>query len=534
MAEIVQPSTTRKPDPAVPSTEDLPYQLVLELTVEDRDTIAALYEHAEGSDRDRYALDALKIGVLALRRAGTHIDAELIQRESARMLEGLQLQLGQHAEQLNGRLTGSLKEYFDPESGRFQERVERLIRQDGELEQLMRRQLGGDDSQLAKTLLTHVGEHSPLMKVLSPDAADGLLASLRVTVDGQLAQQRDQLLKQFSLDNDQGALSRLVAELRKNHGQLSDDLQNKIDTVVKEFSLDEENSALSRLVKNVDRAQRTITDQFSLDNDQSALARLKKELLTIFSAHVATNAEFQEEVKVALGKIVAKREEAQRSTRHGIEFEDAVCEFVLREAQATGDIAEATGRQVGLIRNCKIGDCVVQLGPDSPAPDARIVVEAKEDASYTLAKACQEMKLARDNRGAQKGLFVFSSKSAPAGLKPLGRYGDDIVVVWNAEDAATDIFLEAGLITTRALCIRGGRHAESQAADFEAIEKALLEIENRSQGLDEITTSANTIENASKKILDRVRINREALDRQVQVLREKIGDLKALAEPDGA
>jgi hypothetical protein len=285
-------------------------------------------------------------------------------------------------------------------------------------------------------------------------------------------------------------------------------------------------------VKNVDRAQNIITDQFSLDNDQSALARLKKELVTILTAHVETNAEFQEEVKVALGKIVAKREESQRSTRHGILFEEAVSEFVLREAQSTGDIADDTGRKVGLIRNCKVGDCVVRLGPDSPTPDARIVVEAKEDSSYTLDKACQEMRQARDNRGAQKGLFVFSSKSAPAGLKPLGRYGDDVVVVWNAEDPTTDVFLTAGLAVTRALCIRSGRQAETQAADFEAIEKALLEIENRSQGLDEITTFANTIEGAAKKILERIRINRKALDRQVELLREKTEDLKALAEPD--
>ena len=94
------------------------------------------------------------------------------------------------------------------------------------------------------------------------------------------------------------------------------------------------------------------------------------------------------------------------------------------------------------------------------------------------------------------------------------------------------VFLTAGLAVTRALCIRSGRQAETQAADFEAIEKALLEIENRSQGLDEITTFANTIEGAAKKILERIRINRKALDRQVEVLREKTEDLKALAEPD--
>ncbi len=534
MAEIAQAGATRQTDAPPVHTDDLPFNLILELTVEDRDTIAALFEQPEGAERDRYALDALRIGVLALRHVGSRLDADLIQRESAQILDGLRSELGQHSEQLNGRLTDSLKEYFDPKSGRFQERVERLICKDGDLEQLMSRQLGSEDSQLVKTLLTHVGEHSPLMKMLSPGEAEGLLASLRTTVDGQLTQQRNQILKQFSLDEPDGALTRLVGELNRNHGQLSEDLQNKIDDVVKEFSLDEENSALSRLVKNVDRAQKTITDQFSLDNDQSALARLKKELITILTAHVETNAEFQEEVKVALGKIVAKREEAQRSTRHGIEFEEAVCEYVIRATQPSGDIAEATGQQVGSIRNCKVGDCVVSLGPDSPAPGVKIVVEAKEDASYSLHKACEEMNKARENRDAQMGLFVFSKKSAPAGLEPFGRYGDDVVVVWDAEDATTDVYLKAGLMTARALTIRRTRRTENQTADFEAINEAILEIKRRSDGLDEVRKSAETIQSASGKILDRIRINREALDRQVEILREKTDDLKALAEPDGA
>ena len=101
-------------------------------------------------------------------------------------------------------------------------------------------------------------------------------------------------------------------------------MQSKIDDVVKEFSLDEENSALSRLVRNVDLAQRTIVREFSLDNPESAfsrlntilrdtqsaihgnltlddenapLARLKRELLQLLKEHSRENTEFREEVK---------------------------------------------------------------------------------------------------------------------------------------------------------------------------------------------------------------------------------------------
>ena len=312
--------------------------LGLQLTVVDRDTIDDLLAYAAGDERDQFALNALRIGVLALRQARGRVDADLIQRETQRMLSGLERQLSTHASQMQEKLAGSLKEYFDPESGRFHERVQQLVKEDGELEQLLRRQIGSDDSQLCKTLLGHFGSESPLMKLLNPRESEGLLHALGHTLETQLTAQRNHVLREFSLDNKEGAMARMVGELTNNHGQLTEALQKKIDAVVDEFSLDKEDSALSRLVRNVDRAQSTITREFSLDDegsalsrlavilrntqtaidsnlsldgDSSSLARLRRELLSILEKHTETNSAFQEEVKVALGKMVARREESR-------------------------------------------------------------------------------------------------------------------------------------------------------------------------------------------------------------------------------
>jgi uridine phosphorylase len=46
-----------------------------------------------------------------------------------------------------------------------------------------------------------------------------------------------------------------------------------------------------------------------------------------------------------------------------------------------------TGTTTGLRKNCKVGDLVVELGADCVAAGEKFVVEAKEDASYTAAKA---------------------------------------------------------------------------------------------------------------------------------------------------
>jgi hypothetical protein len=502
---------------------DLPYSLSLDLVVYDRDIIRALGEYAEGYERNQYAVEALKIGVLALRHVGGQMSADLIQREGARLVKDMQQTLDQHMQLINGKLGDALREYFDPENGRFSDRVQRLVGQDGELSQLIRGFIDGENSQLARTMVTQI---SPLMRHLDPQQSEGLLSVLRASMETQLLQHRDHVLKEFSLDHKDGALCRLVNELTSKHGDLSNDLQKKIDLVVKEFSLNEEGSALSRLVQNVTHAQRTITNEFSLDSETSCLSKLKRELTELLANAEDKNHKFREEVKVSLAKIVTTRQEASRSTRHGVEFEAAVCEFLAREAQYAGDVAMPTAQTTGRIKNCKVGDFVMELGPDSAAPGAKVVVEAKEEAGYTLARARDEIETARKNRDAEWGLFVFSKKTAPRTLEPFQRYGNDLVVIWDAEDGATDVYLKAGILACRALCFRAGRQSAAQQVDFEVIEKAILEIEKRAGNLDEVRKAAETIQTSSGKILDRVRIDREALDKQVCLLRERIDDLK--------
>ena len=505
---------------------DAELPILLELLIDDRDVVRALSEYPEGERRNVYAAEALKIGVLALRHVGGQITADTFRREGDQFIGSLQKTLDQHKHTVYEQLESKLKEYFDPKDGRFTDRVQRLVAQDGELSLLMKSLIDGENSLFARTLVSHVGRDSALMKLLDPQQSDGLLTSLKKTVDDQLTGQRDHLLKEFSLDNKDGALTRLIAQLTTKHGDFSTDIQKKIDVIIKEFSLNEENSALSRLVDNVHKAQKTITSEFSLDSDTSCLSRLKKEIKELLDTSAEKNRQFQEEVKVSLAKIVTQREESERSTRHGVAFEDAVCEFVVRQSQHSGDIATPVGHSTGLIKNCRVGDCVVELGPDSPAAGALIVVEAKKKDNYTLAQACVEIESARKNRGADWGVFVFSKESAPPNMEPFARYGNDFIVVWDAEDTASDVFLKAAIVAARAMCFRNERKSAAQQVDFDAIDKAILEIEKRAGNLDDVRKSAETIQSSSGKILERVRKDREALEKQVEILRERVGDLK--------
>ncbi|MCB1186253.1 hypothetical protein KDL29_03720 [bacterium] len=494
---------------------------------DDRELVEAIESYAEGPARDEFILSALKIGVLALRRAQGQIDAEAVRKESERLLTALDSRLDEHQKSVQKDLLASLREYFDPHDGRFNERVNRLIAKDGELEQLIRRQIGTEDSELTRTLGAHLGEASPLMSMLSPDQSRGVLALMNQILEKELTGQRDRILSEFSLDNGNSALSRLVKELGQKHENLQSGINERIETVVGEFSLDSEDSALSRLVSRVEKAQSKISSEFSLDEDSSALARLKKEILGVLEGHSEATRRFETEVRETLASMQARKEEAKKSTRHGIEFEEAACELVMQICIATGDVAEPVGNTTGLIRNCKVGDCVVTLGPDSASAGEKIVLEFKESSSYTLAKALEEIDEARRNRGANVGIFVFSVESLPRELSVFQRYGRDLVVVWNQEDPISDIYLSAAISVAKALCIDGNDGNSEREVDFIELEKAIRDIEKHAGSLDEISGASESIIRSGEKIRDRVRIAQKGLQKHVVMLDEMLATLKS-------
>ena len=501
----------------------------LDMWVRDPELVGALAAVPEGRRREEFTLGALKIGVLALRQAQGRIDADAVRREGEELIATLGAHLATHQGQVTAQLTSTLREYFDPESGRFNERVERLVRKEGELEQVLKSRMDQSILALKAALDPYIGERSHLMELLSPGESNALIAAIKTSVDQLMLAQQTRLLGEFSLDNRTGALSRLVTEISAQNGALGTTLKNSVEEVIKEFSLDSEDSALSRLVKRVEAAQRQISAEFTLDSEQSALSRMKRDVIALIDGIRKDSAEFQERVVTALEAMKARKQESLQSTTHGKDFEQAVFQLIEASCQQTGDIPERPGGRTGVIRNCKKGDGVITIGPDAEAAGARIVCEMKEDASYDLARSLAEVQEARDNREATVGLFVHSKRTAPAGMRPLVRYGNDVVVVWDSEDPASDVFLAAGLMVCKALALRKGAMEEELAADFAALDKAIKEIERQAGYLGEIETSSQTIKSGAEKILKRVEIMRSALQKQIETLDEQSRALRELA-----
>jgi hypothetical protein len=478
--------------------------VAITLEVSDPEIAAELRRHAEGDARTRYALSALRVGVLALRTASGQVDAASIREAGGALLAEVRELLTARGAEMTERVAASLTQYLDPQSGVLPQRLASLLRPDGELERVLRAHVGSDDSVLARSLAAHLGQGSPIFRMLSPDDANGLRAQLTKAIEDSLADQRKQILSEFSLDRKESALSRLVAE----------------------FSLDDDRSALSRLSKMLAETSEQIGKNLTLDDDGSALARLKRELLATIEQLARGNAEFQTQMREALARLDTRKKEEARTTRHGFAFEERLGALLADEAARMGDVHEATGDSTGVIKNCKKGDHVVELGHESIAAHARIVWEAKEKQGFMLRAALDEIEEARRNRQAQIGVFVFSRKTAPDGLEPLQRHGTDVVLVWDADDPGSDLVVRAAYSLARALAVRERRKDDASQAAIAEIDRAARGVEKQIAHLEDVRRLAETVKGHGEKIVERATRMADELRRDVERLDAQLATMR--------
>ena len=527
----------------------------LKLTVMVTDPIARaeLQARTEGQERDQFAATALSIGVLCLREATARVDVESLQAAGHALIDEARELISARGDQLIHQVSVALQEHFDPHTGLLPARIQSLVQKDGELEQLLASYLGSESSALATSLAAYLSEESPIFKLLSPTEKEGIVAHVNQLLDSALTEQRSIILREFSLDQKDSALSRFLSEVTTKQGELNTGLQGKIDGVVKEFSLDQPNSALSRLVFRVEQAQKSISEQFSadndhsainklstllqntsnqlnqqltLDNEQSSLSRLKRELQKTLDSIAQSNAQFHVDIRATLAAFEARKSEAAKSTRHGTDFEEAFGTVLASEAQKLGDIHIATGTTPGSVRHCKKGDFVTELSADSAAPGAKIVWEAKEDRAWDLKKALLELDEAKKNRDAQIGVFVFSSKAAPADLNSFGRYGTNIIVVWDSENTDTDVLIRLVYTLARALVVRDQKSNSETDEALREIELAARSIEKQIRHLEDLQKWSETIKSNGDKIATRAEMMRKELTIAVEQLDTHVDSLK--------
>ncbi len=471
------------------------------LIIRDRDVITYLQGFAEGDMRDRAAQAALRVGVLAIRQASGAVDAASVRSEGERVIAGVRAELDRHAASLSAELGSSLRQYLDPKDGQLPVKLHEMLRPGGQMEQLLTRHVGADNSTLAGALARQVGESSPILRSLDPRQKDGLVETMRTAIQQSLDEQRKHVIGQFSLSDPQSALSVFRDQLTKANGQLRDELSKDVIRVQREFDLGNGDGALARLVMRVEEAQKKITGEFTLDNTASALSRLKGEIVGLLEQLRDRNTEFQRDVKAAVESLRAVRGERDKTTAGGQDFEVALGALLAAEASRLGDQFEMVGNFPGEIPRCKKGDGLITLGAETAAAGRRIVIEAKREAKGVV-KALEELAEARKNRRADIGIFAFAASSAE-GIEPFSRHGDDLIVVWNPDDPASNVYVKAAISVARALAVRRKIEQDSAKVDLSPVEAALDTLVKSAEAVQEISGWSALASANNKKILDK-------------------------------
>jgi hypothetical protein len=286
-------------------------------------------------------------------------------------------------------------------------------------------------------------------------------------------------------------------------------------------------------VQETHRARQDVLAAVNPDAPSSPMAILKASLTKLLQEQAAVQTDlakrhedrqtlFEKEVREALARMETKRTQDQRTTRGGLDFEDAVTSFVRTATQGAPCIFDVTGATAGVGR-CKKGDAVLRFTAEHAFAQAGVVFEAKRDGTYTVQKALDELDAARKNRDAVAGVFVMARSHASDVFPRFARYGNNVLVTWDDQDPASDAYLHAAILLGMGLVTRTRTAGDS--GDIAALRDIESRIEGELSRLERMEKHSDAIRRNVDGIGDEIRKAQKALD---VLLRKSQATLRAL------
>ena len=194
----------------------------------------------------------------------------------------------------------------------------------------------------------------------------------------------------------------------------------------------------------------------------------------------------------------ARADERAKSAAKGGDFEDLLEDLLGGLARGAGDIVDRTGTETGAILGSKKGDFVLTIDSRiARGADLRVVIEAKDRAMSQRAMR-EELREARENRGAAVGVAVWSPKHAPAGTAPFTMVGEDVHVVVDP-DAPDAAYLEAAIRLARLLALASLREREVDV-DAAAIGRALAGVREQLDAVRAMKSQLTSVSTATQAV----------------------------------
>lgn len=240
------------------------------------------------------------------------------------------------------------------------------------------------------------------------------------------------------------------------------------------------------------------------DGDASKLAVLldptrANSPLHQFAAEVQAGFERLNERLTAIEAAAAARgAERARSAAKGGDFEDLLERSLAEMTRGSGDLLERTGTTTGDAIRSKKGDFVITVDERiTGGADLRIVIEAKDRPMSTRAIR-DELRAARENRGAAVALVVFTPAHAPSGVAPFDVRNGDVYCVLDPEAPEVANF-EAAVRLARLLAL-STLDTRDLALDAAAVSHALAGIREQLEAIRALKAQLTSIGTATKAV----------------------------------
>jgi hypothetical protein len=206
---------------------------VISLNLEVREPLlVAYFEPFEEPERSAKALEALKVGVIALQTACPTLDTQIVKDQFAEMQQDFGEAFARYFAEKDGIVPKSLNDAFGDK---------------GALSQVFQRYFDPKEGRFVRLMDGQIGPSSGFAKQFDPDNKKGVIATIEDKVNHLVEAKLNEVLAEFSLDDDESAMFRLKTMIDKAFGDMREALGVKVARAeeaerghVKGFSFEED------------------------------------------------------------------------------------------------------------------------------------------------------------------------------------------------------------------------------------------------------------------------------------------------------
>ncbi|HEV3003748.1 MAG TPA: hypothetical protein VGX78_04775 [Pirellulales bacterium] len=195
-------------------------QLDLTLSISEPNVVAYLAAFPALETREVKAIEALKVGVIAIQSASPTLDVRVVHDE----FNDLECRMREFLREFTGEVGDHLAEYFHDGDGLVPKKIDGLFGEGGAVGRTFHTYFDPAEGRLARVMRDQIGPQSLFGRALDAKNKDGILSVIEGRVQELVESKLDTVLAEFSLDHDESAMSKLKGLLTDHFQKLNQSL----------------------------------------------------------------------------------------------------------------------------------------------------------------------------------------------------------------------------------------------------------------------------------------------------------------------